>query len=339
MKATANISDTTLKVKFSDVTFLKGDPGESAYEIALKNGFEGTEEEWLRSLKGEKGDKGEQGEQGDKGEPGEVTLEYANNTFSNALKGSTSDTFISLDDVSPIPHIVKCKLEGENIEDTTVKVCGANLFNAYDLSYTSQGDRCKAETIGAGAIRVLVNKPSDYMNANVFVIKTASLEVGKLLYATANIAKGDEGNTAGLALYAYNTTTKKGITIFSHRDESNTGKARCVVKLTDAHINNYDEIRILFYYNASSVTGWQVGDYVDFSNIMVTYSTEQDYKPYQGTEYTPDASGNVDIASISPDMNIYSDTDGVMINADYNRDINKAFAELQQAILSLGGNV
>lgn len=31
---------------------LKGKDGLSAYEIALKNGFEGTEEEWLASLKG-----------------------------------------------------------------------------------------------------------------------------------------------------------------------------------------------------------------------------------------------------------------------------------------------
>ena len=30
--------------------------GDSAYDIAVKNGFEGTEEEWLESLKGEKGD-------------------------------------------------------------------------------------------------------------------------------------------------------------------------------------------------------------------------------------------------------------------------------------------
>lgn len=31
----------------------------SAYAVAVKNGFKGTEEEWLKSLKGEKGDKGE----------------------------------------------------------------------------------------------------------------------------------------------------------------------------------------------------------------------------------------------------------------------------------------
>ena len=50
--------------------------GASAYEIAVANGFIGTEAAWLESLKGERGAKGEQGEQGiqgEQGEPGEVT--------------------------------------------------------------------------------------------------------------------------------------------------------------------------------------------------------------------------------------------------------------------------
>lgn len=45
--------------------------GKSAYEVAVKNGFEGTEQEWLKSLKGERGDKGEQGIQGLRGEKGD----------------------------------------------------------------------------------------------------------------------------------------------------------------------------------------------------------------------------------------------------------------------------
>jgi hypothetical protein len=36
-----------------------GKDGKSAYEIAVENGFVGTEEEWLESLKGEKGDPGD----------------------------------------------------------------------------------------------------------------------------------------------------------------------------------------------------------------------------------------------------------------------------------------
>ncbi|MEF2293138.1 collagen-like protein [Virgibacillus dokdonensis] len=34
----------------------KGDAGKSAYQIAVDNGFKGTEQEWLASLKGAKGD-------------------------------------------------------------------------------------------------------------------------------------------------------------------------------------------------------------------------------------------------------------------------------------------
>lgn len=36
--------------------------GRSAYEIAVQNGFEGTEQEWLASLHGEKGDPGQDAE-------------------------------------------------------------------------------------------------------------------------------------------------------------------------------------------------------------------------------------------------------------------------------------
>lgn len=44
--------------------------GKSAYEVAVDNGFIGTEAEWLASLKGDKGDKG------DKGEPGTNGTDY-----------------------------------------------------------------------------------------------------------------------------------------------------------------------------------------------------------------------------------------------------------------------
>lgn len=48
-----------------------GVDGKSAYEIAVDNGYPGTEQAWLASLKGDKGDAGEPGAAGEKGEPGE----------------------------------------------------------------------------------------------------------------------------------------------------------------------------------------------------------------------------------------------------------------------------
>ncbi|MES5057197.1 hypothetical protein ACOTSX_04075 [Bacillus velezensis] len=46
--------------------------GKSAYEIAVDNGFSGTVEEWLASLKGEKGNTGATGAKGDKGDTGDT---------------------------------------------------------------------------------------------------------------------------------------------------------------------------------------------------------------------------------------------------------------------------
>lgn len=51
--------------------------GKSAYEIAVDNGFEGTEQDWINYIysiskgpKGDKGDKGDKGEKGDRGPEG-----------------------------------------------------------------------------------------------------------------------------------------------------------------------------------------------------------------------------------------------------------------------------
>lgn len=55
----------------SDLSGAQGIQGLSAYQVAVQEGFVGTEEEWLQSLKGDKGDKGEQGVQGIQGEKGD----------------------------------------------------------------------------------------------------------------------------------------------------------------------------------------------------------------------------------------------------------------------------
>ena len=48
----------------------KGDPGKSAYQVAVDEGFVGTVDEWLESLRGTTGAQGPQGPQGPQGEPG-----------------------------------------------------------------------------------------------------------------------------------------------------------------------------------------------------------------------------------------------------------------------------
>lgn len=63
----------------SDLSGAQGIQGLSAYQVAVQEGFVGTEEEWLQSLKGDKGDKGDQGIQGIQGEKGDP-FEYSDFT-------------------------------------------------------------------------------------------------------------------------------------------------------------------------------------------------------------------------------------------------------------------
>jgi hypothetical protein len=84
----------------------KGDPGKSAYQVAVDNGFVGTESGWLASLKGEqgpagqdgadgqqgpKGDTGEQGERGEQGIQGEPGPAGANGQDVQKFYGSQAD--------------------------------------------------------------------------------------------------------------------------------------------------------------------------------------------------------------------------------------------------------
>ena len=50
---------------------INGEDGASAYELAVAGGYNGSQSEWLASLKGEKGETGAAGQKGDKGDKGD----------------------------------------------------------------------------------------------------------------------------------------------------------------------------------------------------------------------------------------------------------------------------
>lgn len=71
MKTQIFLNDDPVKIDFLENIGPQGSKGESAFQLAKKNGFIGTEEEWLESLKGQRGDRGEKGQQGDPGLKGD----------------------------------------------------------------------------------------------------------------------------------------------------------------------------------------------------------------------------------------------------------------------------
>ncbi len=83
--------------------YVVGTRGYSAYEIAVQEGFEGTEEEWLESLVGPQGPQGPQGEIGPQGIPGTPpqlrigrvdTLNPQQNAYVN-ITGTPSNVILS----------------------------------------------------------------------------------------------------------------------------------------------------------------------------------------------------------------------------------------------------
>lgn len=125
MSVTGSVSGKTLRGKAASPKEIQGF---SAYEIAVINGFEGTEEEWLASLHGSKivsteyegedengnniykqtfdnghentfvapkGDKGDKGDTGDKGDKGDTGAPFTYEDFTEeqlaSLKGEKGD--------------------------------------------------------------------------------------------------------------------------------------------------------------------------------------------------------------------------------------------------------
>ena len=74
---------------------------DSAYDIAVKNGFEGTEKEWLESLKGEDGKDGTDGTDGKDG----YTLQDLIDSYLENNPGSTVDDFYASLGIDVTPSI------------------------------------------------------------------------------------------------------------------------------------------------------------------------------------------------------------------------------------------
>lgn len=81
------------KWKFiSDLSGAQGIQGLSAYQVAVQHGFEGTEDEWLISLKGEKGDPGQKGEKGDPGSDASVTKQNVEAVLTGDITSHNHDS-------------------------------------------------------------------------------------------------------------------------------------------------------------------------------------------------------------------------------------------------------
>jgi hypothetical protein len=101
-----------------------GEDGASAYEVAVVNGFSGTELQWLESLIGPQGEKGDTGEKGDKGDTGDQGLQGEKGD-----KGDTGDQGLQ-GEVGP---------QGVGVVTATVNELGNLIITLTDTSTVDAG--------------------------------------------------------------------------------------------------------------------------------------------------------------------------------------------------------
>ena len=90
--AAAIIALITVTIMLFCVAGWSGEYGKAAYEIAVENGFEGTEAEWLESLKGEDGADGSNGHDGTDGTG--ITVNDLYEAYLESHPGATMDEFL-----------------------------------------------------------------------------------------------------------------------------------------------------------------------------------------------------------------------------------------------------
>ena len=226
---------TALETALSEVTNgTNGIDGKSAYEIAVSNGFVGTEAQWLLSLKGANGEAGVQGIQGIKGDTGSIGATGANGSdgedgrgIASITKTSTSglvDTYtITFTDNSTTTFMVTNGEDGQDGSGSSVdaytktetnslvdalKDVSTNVQSAsYTLALT---DRGKSIDTTAGVTIPLNSAVSFPVGSIVSITNTSTASIA--ITATTNVTLHFAGtSTTGnrtLALFGVATMRK-----------------------------------------------------------------------------------------------------------------------------------
>ncbi len=242
---------------------------------------------------------------------------YTKNTFANVLKGSKSGESITVDDVSPIEHSLDISVKSRNLNHFFKPQARAGLTFTTEDNGSTLVINGTVDVTATSSTTFTVGLPENNYIVT-FIFENMPEDTGNGYITTKNIwhtvyCKSGDGVYSKTISGAINNmqfvvgTTSNGVTF------ENT-KIKCLIGLAD------------------EITQPEVfTPYVpDVSTVSISISGESIEQTV-----TANADGTVEgLKSVSPNMTVSTDTEGVTINLEYNRDINKAFAKLEQAILN-----
>ena len=188
----------------------------------------------------------------------------------------------------------------------TLKRYGRNICNVYDFDLGKDWNNLSNPSLAVLNIPCIPN--------TVYSFSWSEQAKGKIMWL---IEKPNTTATTSNNSISVSTVTNRSITTGNN--------TRCLCLLVQD--NNY--------------AGLITYSFISELCIQIELGSKSDYKAYTPpTEYTPSSDGTVTgVTGNSEDITLMTDTAGVIINAEYNKDLNKAISELRQAIINLGGSV
>ena len=260
-----------------------------------------------------------------------------NDKFANAIKGTASGGTVFLTDVSPLQHNIDVKLSGDINTDTKVIRSGKNLL---DLTTTKPSH----------------NNDTEYVrNGNSFTLRgnagssAANFDAGQLMFPTSSTAKINE---TGVPIKKDKTYTvsfdylllekgkysssirvlvyKPNLTTFTNAVDFATSVG--VIKRCSLRFTATEDTKAGLCFRVNN-------NYVTISNIQIEEGNKAtEYEDYvEPVEVTPNEDGTLTVPSVYPTTVLTTNTEGVTINAEYNKDTNKIVGDLQKKIMGVKG--
>ena len=242
-----------------------------------------------------------------------------------APKTFTLDTVANINIVTVI--VAGASYTGQAIQIQIEKGLAATEYTPYFTEWDiagvcAQGKNLFGGTFEIGGLAGANGNPY----SNTKQIRSGFIEVGCADYILSTVDSNYglsamffyDANKTMICMHNYNNITKDKV----------TSKAKYVrfrlKRADDADITEEDLVKVKTAFQ------FEVG------------TSATSYEPYVEPihyEAWQLAEANGKIEGIYPSTTLIPEVNGVVMDVEYNRDLNKAFAELQQAIISLGGNV
>ena len=215
----------------------------------------------------------------------------------------------------------------------TVTRCGKNLLNpqlvpnvtskGLSVDYEGQGvfhihgtyDASGNDVaLGLCYINVLCNPDKDYTVS----AKLLSGTLGKHFYAYFGVNKNKNSRT-NWATARFEIDTPIGDTVYMTSKPGSKG----------------DDIRYIssfWFYMPADTSAYSIDCRV---KVQLEESSEYtEWEMYNGSTYTPNSDGTVDILSTAPTMTLYADEPGVIIDMTYNRDSNMILDYIDKNVIT-----